>query len=223
MVRCAKSGFTCFSPLSDPGNHGMDPSRNLQVAPFQSESNSIWIGYNDQPARKYLGVFPSFEEVIGRCRRNAFAGRENKSFPRNKTAARLEHGVIRDPDRPGSFLMHVWCAACQVDAVDCEKLTLEFLPVETPDDKYSKVFLLLYKFHLRGEPMVALVHHSNHTRYLFQKTDGTLSRILIVDSKHRCVNPPQPITPQETKVYSDTSSLTQFDCIEDEDTSDVRK
>jgi hypothetical protein len=96
----------------------MDPSRNLQVAPFQSESNSIWIGYNDQPARKYLGVFPSFEEVIGRCRRNAFAGRENKSFPRFKTAARVEHGVIRDPDRPGSFLMHVWCAACQVDAVD---------------------------------------------------------------------------------------------------------
>jgi hypothetical protein len=214
MVRHTKLPSKCFSPLSDPGNHGSDASMSLQVAPFQAEGNSIWIGYHAQPSRKYLGVFPSYEEVIDRCRRNAFAGRMNKSFPRFKTDARAEGGVVHHPDCPGSYLRHVCCAGCQVHGTDCERLTLEFLAVETPDDKDSTVFLLQYKFYLRGELMVALVHHFNHGKYSFQKTDGTLSKVLLMDSKHRCLNPSQL---RDSEASSDTSSLTQFDCVEDED------
>lgn len=215
MVRHTKHPSTCFSPLSDPGNHGSDASRGLEVAPFQAESNSIWIGYHDQPPRKYLGVFPSFEEVIDRCRRNAFAGRMNKSFPRFKTDARAEGGVIRHPDCPGSYLRRVCCAGCQVHGTDCEMLTLDFLPVEIPDDKDSTVFLLQYKFYLRGELMVALLHHFNQGKYSFQKTDGTLSKVLLMDSKHRCLNPSKSETLRDSEASSDTSSLTQFDCVED--------
>lgn len=214
MVRHTKLPSKCFSPLSDPGNHGSDASMSLQVAPFQAEGNSIWIGYHAQPSRKYLGVFPSYEEVIDRCRRNAFAGRMNKYFPRFKTDARAEGGVVHHPDCPGSYLRHVCCAGCQVHGTDCERLTLEFLAVETPDDKDSTVFLLQYKFYLRGELMVALVHHFNHGKYSFQKTDGTLSKVLLMDSKHRCLNPSQL---RDSEASSDTSSLTQFDCVEDED------
>jgi hypothetical protein len=221
MFGRTKLPSTCFSPLSDPGNYGADPSTSLQVAPFQTENNSIWIGYHDQPSRKYLGVFPSFEEVIDRCRRNnASAGHANKSFPRFKTNARVERGVLRHPDCPGSFVRHVCCAGCQVHGTDCERLTLEVLSVETPDDKDSTLYLLQYKFYLRGELMVALLHHFNQGMYSFQKTDGTLSKVLLMDSSHRCL---KLSTPRDSEQSSDTSSLTQFDCVEDDDTTDVRK
>ena len=220
MNRHAKLVFTCFSPLSDPENHGADLSTSLQVAPFQAEGNSIWIGYHAQPSRKYLGVFPSYEEVIDRCRRNAFAGGANSSFPRFRTDVRVGNGIVRNSDRPGHYWRHVCCAGCQDHGSACERLTLEFLPVETNDSKYSKVFLLVYKFHLRGEQMVAVLHHSGHGKYSFQKTDGSLSKLLAVDSSHRCL---KLSTPHDSEQSSDTSSLTQFDCVEDEDTTDVRK
>lgn len=222
MGRRQKLVLTCFSPLSDPGNHGSDPSTSLQVAPFQSENNSIWIGYHDQPSRKYLGVFPSFDEIIDRCRRNAFAGGANTSFPRFKTKIRIERGVTRDSNRPGHFLKHVCCAGCQELDSNCERLTLEFLPVLTDDSKYSKVYLVAYRFLLRGEQMVTLLFHSGHGRYMFQKTDGTLSKKLAMDSRHRCLGPSQSTSPQDGEDDSETSSLTQFDCVEDEDTADVR-
>jgi hypothetical protein len=224
MVRnYAKLVFTCFSPLSDPGNHGADSSRSLQVAPFRSEGNSIWIGYHDQPTRKYLGVFPSFEEVIDRCRRNAFAGGANTSFPRFRTDVRVGNDIFRDPNRPGSFLRYICCAGCQDNPSGCEELELGFLPVETDDNKYSKVFLVVYKFHLRGEQMIALLHHSPHGKYSFQKTDGTLSKDLVVDSRHRCIDLSRSASLQGNDESSDTSSLTQFDCVEDEYKPNVRK
>ena len=218
----AKLVFKCFSPLSDPGNHGSSSFESLQVAPFQSEGNSIWIGYHNQPSRKYLGVFPSYEEVIDRCQRNAFAGGANTSFPRFRTDVRLGNGIFRDPDCPGSYWRPVCCAGCQDHGLECERLKIKFLPVETNSSKYSKVFLVEYKFNLRGEPMVALLHHSAHGRYSFQKTDGTLSKVLAVDSRHCCLSPPQLTTLQDDEANSETSSLTQFDCVEEEDTTDVR-
>jgi hypothetical protein len=209
---------TCFSPLSDPGNHGADPSKSLQVAPFRSEGNSIWIGYHDQPSRKYLGVFPSFDEVIDRCRRNALAGGANTSFPRFNMSVRDRRGVVQDPNRPGGkILKYLRCAGCQDDPSGCEELELGFLPVEADGSRHRKVFLILYKFYLRGELMVALLHHSRHAKYYFQKTDGTLSKDLAVDSKHRSASP------QDNDENSDTSSLTEFDCVEEEIPTDVSK
>lgn len=223
MGRREKLVLTCFSPLSDPGNHGSHLSTSLQVAPFQSENNSIWIGYHDQPSKKYLGVFPSFDEVIDRCRRNALARGANTSFPRFTIDVRGKKGVLSDPNCPGRYLKHVCCAGCQTFDSDCEKLTLEFLPVATNDSKYRQVFLIEYKFLLRGEVMVALLLHSGHGKYMFQKTDGTLSKKLAMDSTHQCLHPSQSISAQVSEGDSESSSLTQFDCVEDEDTTDVRK
>jgi len=222
MARRVKLVLKCFSPLSEPGNHGSDPTTSLQVAPFQSENNSIWIGYHDQPSRKYLGVFPSFDEVIGRCQRNALAGGANAAFPRFVTEPRQRSGIVSDPDRPGRYLKHVCCAGCQNLGSDCEKLTLDFLPVATNNSKYRKVFLVEYRFYLRGEQMVALLLHASQGRYCFQKTDGTLSRVLAMDSKHRCLYPSEPSSAYDSEENSDSSSLTQFDCVEDEDATDVR-
>ncbi|KAI4847817.1 hypothetical protein E4T44_04299, partial [Aureobasidium sp. EXF-8845] len=220
----AKLVFTCFSPVSDPGNHGADPSRSLQVAPFRSDGNSIWIGYANQPSRKYLGVFPSFDEVVDRCRRNAFAGGANTSFPRFRTEVRVGKGIVRDRNNPGGFLKCVCCSGCQDKPSGCEELKLSILPIETDDLKYSKVFLIVYKFYLRDEHMVALLHHAPHGKYRFQKTDGTLSKDLSVDSKHGCLSlSPRFATPLDNGANSDTSSLTEFDCMEEELTESVRK
>lgn len=215
--------YTCLSPLSDPGNHGVDPIKSLQVAPFRSESNSIWIGYHDKPSKKYLGVFPSLDEVLDRCRRNSATGASNTSFPRFKTDIRLEHGVVPDQSNPGSYLRHVCCVPCQDTSTDCEDLILNLVPVETGhfSSKHKKVFLVMYKFYLKGEQMVALVHYSGGQRYYFQKTDSTLSKVVALDSNHGCISLSPSPTPED-EYDSDTSSLTEFDCAEDENSTEVR-
>ncbi|KAG9596790.1 hypothetical protein KCU77_g5330, partial [Aureobasidium melanogenum] len=202
MTRDKHKGiYTCLSPLSDPGNHGSDPTKSLQVAPFRSESNSIWIGYHDKSSKKYLGVFPSLDEVLDRCRRNSTAGASNISFPRFKK---------------------------EDASTDCENLILNFIPVETGHSSGSckKVFLVMYKFFLKDEQMVALVHYSSGGssgggRYYFQKTDGTLSKVYGLDTNHGCVSLPPCSTPHDG-YDSDISSLTEFDCAEDEDLTDAR-
>ncbi|KAG9679531.1 hypothetical protein KCU99_g3076, partial [Aureobasidium melanogenum] len=219
-----KDIYTCLSPLSDPGNHGSDPTKSLQVAPFRSESNSIWIGYHDKSSKKYLGVFPSLDEVLDRCRRNSAAGGSNTLFPRFRTSIQLEHGVVPDQDCPGSYLRHVCCVSCQDGSRDCEDLILNSIPVEMDDSssRYEKVFLLIYKFYLKGEQMVALVHHISAGKFFFQKTDGSLSKVFCLDSKHGCIGLlPRPTT-QDSEYDSDTSSLTQFDCAEDENSTEAR-
>jgi hypothetical protein len=223
MTRWEKLVFTCFAPLSDPGNHGDDPSNSLQIAPFRTEGNSIWIGYHDQPSRKYLGVFPSFEEVVNRCRNNASAGGANTYFPRFRTDVRVRKGVVRESTCSRNLITHASCAGYQDIPSHIQGLTLKFLPVETNDKKYTKVFLVVYRFYLRGESMVALLHHTRNGKYCFQKTDGTLSRMLALDSRQRRLNEPPSGSLQENDDGSDTSSLTEFDFVDGEDTTDVRK
>ncbi|CAD0086454.1 unnamed protein product [Aureobasidium mustum] len=214
--------WQCFAPVSDPGNHGSDPSKwSLQVAPFQSENNSIWIGHHNQPSRKYLGVFPSFDEVIDRCRRNAIAGGPNTSFPRFTT--RVFSTKHTDVASPESYSRHVCCAACQDSGM--ERMTLQFLPVKTGlstgRTKNKTVYLIMYKFWLRGEQMVALLQHVASGKHCFQKTDGTLSKVLALDSKHGCRDHSQSLSPSESEDDSDSSSLTEFDCAEDETATDA--
>ncbi|CAD0106311.1 unnamed protein product, partial [Aureobasidium uvarum] len=209
--------WQCFAPVSDPGNHGSDSLKSLQVAPFQAQSNSVWIGYHDQPSKKYLGVFPSFDDVVERCRRNVRAGSPNTSFPLyNK---RIRDGRNGDISNPESHTKHVCCTACQDQTVDSEKLNLEFIPVKTgsmnDDSRKNEVYLIVYKFYLRGEQMIALLHYAGKHR--FQKTDGTLSKVFAFDSRHGCNEKSQSTTPSESEDGSDSSSLTQFDCVEDED------
>ncbi|KAI4742990.1 hypothetical protein E4T50_06591 [Aureobasidium sp. EXF-12298] len=220
--------YTCVSPLSDAGNHGSDPTKSLQVAPFRSESNSVWIGYHDKSSKKYLGVFPSLDEVLNRCRRNSTAGASNTSFPRFKKEVRLGRGAVPDQSHPGSYLRHVCCGPCQDASTKCEDLILNFIPIETghSSGSHKKVFLVMYKFYLKGEQMVALVHFSSGGssgggRYYFQKTDGTLSKVFGLDINHGCVSLSPCSTPHDG-YDSDFSSLTEFDCAEDEDLTDVR-
>ncbi|KAG9653430.1 hypothetical protein KCU64_g7895, partial [Aureobasidium melanogenum] len=91
---------------------------------------------------------------------------------------------------------------------------------------YKKVFLVMYRFYLKCEQMVALVHYSSGGcsgggRYYFQKTDGTLSKVFGLDTNHGCVSLSPCSTPHDGH-DSDISSLTEFDCAEDEDLTDVR-
>lgn len=144
---------------------------------------------------------------------------ERRGVPRFRTDVRVGKGIASDSNRPGRYLRPVCCAGCQDLGSDCERLMLEFLPVVTNDNKYTKVFLVVYKFLLRGEQMVALLHHSGYGKYSFQKTDGTISKMLALDSTHRCLD---LSTSRKSEESSDTSSLTQFDCVEDEPTADVR-
>lgn len=216
--------YTCFSPLSDPGNHGSDPNKSLQVAPFRSESNSIWIGYFNQSSKKYLGVFPSLDEVLDRCRQNTTAGTSNTLFPRFRADLPPSNGDIPDQSCPGSYSRHVCCVPCQDANTNCEDLILNLVPVETGHSsrRYKKVFLLMYKFYLKDEQMVALVQHAGRGRYRFQKTDGTLSKVLALDSKHGCIDLSSCLTPHDSEYDSNASSLTQFDCAEDENSREVR-
>ncbi|KAI4722312.1 hypothetical protein E4T48_01507 [Aureobasidium sp. EXF-10727] len=218
MPRRQKPIYRCLSPTSDPGNHGSDPSNSLQVAPFQSEGNTIWIGYHNQPSKKYLGVFPSFDEVVDRCRHNVSAGRSNTSFPRHRTTVSDDNSMRSEHPDPESYARHVCCIACQDEQTDCDSLVLEIVPVKTGlSGRKKKVFLLAYKFYLRGEQMLALVHHWNGGKYFFQKTDGTLSNSVALDTKHGCNH-----MSAESDDESTTSSLTQFDCPEDERLTDAR-
>ena len=223
MVAKPKLIYRCLSPISDPGNHGSDPTKSLQVAPFQSESNTIWMGYHDQPSRKYLGVFPSFDEVTDRCRRNVVAGSPNTLFPRHNTTVSDGTSDKSECLNPERYSWSVCCIACQEETTDCERLSLEFIPVNTGcAGRKKKVFLIVYKFYLRGERMVALLHHSNRGKHFFQKTDGTLSNAIALDTKHSCHDLSQSAATLESEDKSDISSLTQFDCVEDEDTTNVR-
>lgn len=141
--------WRCFAPVSDPGNHGSDPSKCLQVAPFRTEGSSVWIGYHNQPSRKYLGVFPSLDEVVDRCRRNFIAGRPNTSFPRFNT--RVTDGSGNSIACPETYSRHVCCAACQNESLSCETLTLQYIPVETGHStgrtKNKILYLIVYKFY----------------------------------------------------------------------------
>ncbi|KAK6007085.1 hypothetical protein QM012_006093 [Aureobasidium pullulans] len=208
--------WRCFAPLSDPGNHGSDPSKCLQVAPFHSEGNSIWIGYHNQPSRKYLGVFPSLDEVIDRCRRNVIAGNPSTSFPRFNT--RVTDGTCSSVARPESFSKHVCCTACQDKAMNCEVLTLQYIPVKLrlPTGRNKTVYLTVHKFYMKDEQMVALLHHVAGGKHCFQKTDGALSKTLSLDSKHGCKEHSQAPLSFENEDDSDSSSLTEFDCLEDD-------
>lgn len=217
--------WQCFAPRSDPGNHGADPSKCLQVAPFHSEGNSIWIGYHNQPSKKYLGVFPSLDEVIDRCRRNVIAGSPNTSFPRFNTTVR--DGIGTSLARPETFSRHVCCTACQDEAMDCETLTLQYLAVKTGPStgrtRNKTVYLTVHKFYMKGEQMVALLQHVSGGKHCFQKTDGTLSKILSLDSQHGCRDHSQSPPPSGREDDSDSSSLTEFDCMEDDIMTDVGK
>ncbi|KAI4728481.1 hypothetical protein E4T49_03788 [Aureobasidium sp. EXF-10728] len=216
MSHRQKPVYRCLSPISDPGNHGSDPSNSLQVAPFPSEGNTIWVGYHNQPSKRYLGVFPSFDEVVDRCRRNVSADRSNKFFPRYISK-------VFDRDRsecpnPETYVRNVCCTACQDDEMACDGLVLEFIPVETSLlGKKKKVFLVAYKFYLRGEHMLALVHHLAGGKHRFQKTDDTLSNAVSLDTQHSCNH-----MSANSDDKSNTSSLTQSGYFEDEKMTDLQ-
>lgn len=109
--------------------------------------------------------------------------------------------------------------------MDCEVLTLQYIPVKTrlSTGRNKTVYLTVHKFYMKGEQMVALLHHLAGGKHCFQKTDGTLSKILSLDSKHGCRNHSQSPSPFESEDDSDSSSLTEFDCMEDDIMVDVRK
>jgi hypothetical protein len=62
--------------------------------------------------------------------------------------------------------------------------------------------------------MVALVHHSSRGKHYFQKTDGSLSKTMGLDSRHRCTSVAADRGNDDDS--SDASSLTEFDSAEEE-------
>ncbi|KAG2171061.1 hypothetical protein VTO58DRAFT_101064 [Aureobasidium pullulans] len=230
----SKLTFHCVSPANEPGKHGSNPQFSLKGTPFHTESSNIWVGYRDSPGKKYLGVFPSLQEMVGICRANAIS-KTNNAFPRF-----LTHSSDNDKwqkDESGNFIRKACCTACSKENGACEALTLEFIPVTIPPREVVKVYLLAYNFYLKGEKMVALVWHSNQGIHFFQKTDGSLSRSLSLHSNHICTTRPVPLPSRGESIPRDSSdprtpdgdfdasypndsgddsSLTDFDSVEPE-------
>ncbi|KAI5244771.1 hypothetical protein E4T42_07016 [Aureobasidium subglaciale] len=223
--RAARTDFQCLAPRSEPGNHGSDSKLGLQGVPFHTESANIWIGYRDLPEKKYLGVFPSYHEMISRCRQNVLR-KMNSTFPRFITP----HHKVTDKleiDDSGKSIRRVCCTACHKADGNCEVLALEVIPVMIPPSKAIKAYLLTYNFNLKDQKMVALVYHISSGYYWFQKTDGTLSETIGLQSRHTCTT--VHANSSENTGYdsssndsSDDSTLTQFDSVGPEDNAETR-
>ncbi|KAI5268727.1 hypothetical protein E4T47_07660 [Aureobasidium subglaciale] len=220
--RAARADFHCLAPRSEPGNHGSDSKLGLQGVPFHTESANIWIGYRNLPEKKYLGVFPSYHEMISRCRQNVLR-KMNSTFPRFITP----HHKVTDKleiDDSGKSIRRVCCTACRKADGSCEVLALEVIPVMIPPSKAVKAYLLTYSFYLKDQKMVALVYHISSGYYWFQKTDGTLSEMIGLQSRHTCTtvhaNSSENTGYDSSNDSSDNSTLTQFDSVGPEDNAE---
>ncbi|KAI5236060.1 hypothetical protein E4T43_08845 [Aureobasidium subglaciale] len=206
--RAARADSHCLAPRSEPGNHGSNSKLGLQGVPFHTESANIWIGYRDLPEKKYLGVFPSYHEMISRCRQNVLR-KINSTFPRFITPRHKVTDKLKIDDS-GKSIRRVCCTACRKADGSCEVLALEVIPVMIPPSKAVKAYLLTYSFYLKDQKMVALVYHISSGYYWFQKTDGTLSEMIGLQSRHT----------YPSNDSSDNSTLTQFDSVGPEDNAE---
>ncbi|THW78375.1 hypothetical protein D6D17_10165 [Aureobasidium pullulans] len=230
-----KPTFHCVSPANEPGKHGSNPQSSFQGTPFHTESSNIWVGYRDSPGKKYLGVFPSFQEMVGLCRANVLS-KTNNAFPRFLMPT-SDNGKWQEDESGNLSIREVCCTACRKENGACEALTLDFIPVTMPPGNVVKAYLLAYTFYLKGEKMVALVWHSGNGYHFFQKTDGSLSRTLSLHSSHICTTRPVPLPYRSKSIPRDSSdprtpdgdfdrsypndagddsSLTDFDSVEPE-------
>lgn len=215
-----KRDFKCLS--SGAGTHGATIHESLQVIPFGSESSSIWLGYRNAPSRRYLGVFPSFQEVMNRCRQNHLAHLRT-AFPHFNVSLRDKRdGTTLRKDSSGTHIRHVCCAACRGAGTECEVLDLEIIPVKISRGSIKEVYLIAYNFYLKGEKMVALLHHGSRGLHYFQKTDGSLSNKIALDSQHSCTNPAPASQSDNGYDTADDSSLTSFESVESEKATEVR-